>query len=66
MNEPFLRPCPFCGSSNIVAQGDDGYRWYHVICDNCGGCCGESGCDTRQKAIDKWNTRPTSDRGSGA
>lgn len=55
MNE--LLPCPFCNSVNVVAQGDDGYHWYHVICNDCGGTCGEFGCDTRQKATDKWNKR---------
>lgn len=53
-----LKPCPFCGSSNVknewVYAGTD-LEEYWVECMNCGGK-GPWDSD-QQQAIEEWNTR---------
>lgn len=57
-----LKPCPFCGNSNIyllkeVAKGyDDQYK---VVCNaNWNGCGASSGYyDSTHEAVDAWNRR---------
>lgn len=45
-----LKPCPFCGSNNLIV---DGFTWVH--CKN----CRTDGplFNDRKKAIKAWNTR---------
>ncbi len=53
MNEPEkaeLRPCPFCGSTDLAA-----YR--AVRCNNCK--IETPKCDSWQETLDYWNRRPT-------
>jgi Lar family restriction alleviation protein len=61
---PELKPCPFCGSKNIDAEGwagkrngeDDGELVYGPACDDCGAAAGEVG-KTTEENIAAWNTR---------
>ncbi len=57
MDDPKLKPCPFCGSSEVELDmyvGIEGF-YYSVSCHNCG--CKLWGKNTEKKAIDLWNTR---------
>lgn len=53
-----LRPCPFCGSENLIFDHDDtvfGVQDWIVECQNClaeGPCC-----DGRHEAALAWNKR---------
>lgn len=52
---PKLKPCPFCGSTNIVmsvCSKDGGAAWYA----ECG--AGARWHDTPEKAAANWNRRP--------
>lgn len=55
-NSQELKPCPFCGSSDVHIGQDRGTSWWYVHCSDCQmeGIydIGESG------AIEQWNTRP--------
>jgi Lar family restriction alleviation protein len=60
-----LKPCPFCGGKPFVANksGVDNlgkiYNKYIVICDI---CTAEIGIhDSKEQAINTWNTRPGAD-----
>jgi len=50
-----LKPCPFCGGTDLEFDGGSIHYW--IICNNkeCG--AGGSGADTEEGAVDKWNTR---------
>ena len=77
MNEIKLKPCPFCGSTDVEAcpEGErrDGRAWlaYYVACNNCG-CNGPiiqthrsivSGPDAaRNASLDLWNWRANDHR----
>lgn len=53
MSEKF-KPCPFCGSDQLMVEvGDDGIC--HVECLDCWGRTGS--CDGRGKAVSAWNSR---------
>lgn len=51
-----LKPCPFCGGSNIIADVyiRDGRE---VGCRDCGASCHAFNPDAGSRAISKWNTR---------
>lgn len=60
-----LKPCPFCGSSNVTLEDitdEQGELWM-VQCNGCGisVCCpgGEDGCAdaTKEEAAAAWNRR---------
>ena len=53
-----LKPCPFCGSSDIKAPYD--YFVYIVKCENCGAKL--TGTYSKEGVEAKWNTRPTDPR----
>ncbi len=59
MAEQKLKPCPFCGSTDLYIFHDHGHNW-QVICD----CYVREGCGasggyrhSREEAIEAWNTR---------
>jgi hypothetical protein len=57
MEEPEIKPCPFCGSVGKLeeVESEDGYR-FDVYCTNvqyCGGTT--SRCRSAAKAIEFWN-----------
>lgn len=45
-----LKPCPFCGSENIVTVG------YTIFCNDCGCKIETDGFETEEQAIEMWNT----------
>lgn len=54
MNE--LKPCPFCGSSDLLIEHMEGtilHPAHRVYCDN----CGASSCYTDTDCIKAWNMR---------
>jgi Lar family restriction alleviation protein len=62
---PHLKPCPFCGGDAFVAQSTNEnclgelYDTFIVICEK---CTAEAGIhDTKEQAINTWNTRPAED-----
>lgn len=64
MNEPEIKECPFCGSTEAprlyTRHGKDGWRdQYYVLCDwNDGGCGASSGWyHYKSEAIAMWNMR---------
>ena len=57
-----LKPCPFCGSTDIDCA-DAGYKtdvWV-VQCNNC--CATYPHFDSKEEAITAWNTRTPKERG---
>ena len=50
-----LKPCPFCGETNVEVRTDDnGLSWY-VFCKECGLVCGFS---VSKESVEKgWNMR---------
>lgn len=60
-----LKPCPFCGNTNIV-RSDDNYGCFWTICDDCGACTGESGIRSQEEADERWNRRTPSPAPEGA
>ena len=56
------KPCPFCGSKKIHADGwwngldgDESKGWNYMICSK---CCAHGGLrDTHEEAMEAWNTR---------
>lgn len=53
---PELKPCPFCGSSEIALQQEYGHLpMFFVGCDNCGASA--SYTETEEEAIEAWNER---------
>ena len=58
-----LKPCPFCGSTNIDCSNYSGSynkAWF-VQCDEC--CAMFPMFDTKEEAIEAWNTRTTQKEG---
>lgn len=65
MDEKRLKPCPFCGSSNLeIARKSEGLHGelgtgYIVRCNYLkGGCGANSGSrETEEEAVNAWNNR---------
>jgi len=54
-----LKPCPFCGSTELqLCRTNEHACW--VRCDDCGADAPST--EKREDAIDIWNTRPDVDR----
>lgn len=53
MNE--LKPCPFCGATDIECKQDD-YGFFYVVCNYCGGKV-DANDGKAEFAIKGWNTR---------
>jgi Lar family restriction alleviation protein len=55
-----VKPCPFCGSTRVLAEKSDNYGKCYVWCD---GCLAEGPnksvelFDEYQNAFDAWNNR---------
>jgi len=51
-----MRPCPFCGETDIRIATDDGFRWYFALC-----VCGARGPEERgpDAPVESWNKRGT-------
>lgn len=62
-----LLPCPFCGGETHIKSWlpCDGYMGesarYKARCEDCYACTDD--VDTKQRAIDLWNTRTPKERG---
>jgi Restriction alleviation protein Lar len=58
-----VRPCPFCGDSNLGFEDGSTYRWGVAYCAGCGASAGETRREYPDKgkwheeAIKQWNTR---------
>ena len=50
-----LKPCPFCGSSDLWIDGGECLNNFEVVCTKCGGRIGYF--DTKADAIAAWNRR---------
>ena len=48
-----LLPCPFCGSVNQTVKHSGRWGWFV----SCGCAAVGPSADSRQSAIDKWNSR---------
>lgn len=64
MNKSELKPCPFCGSTDVKLVGshtnDDCYSSYYsyrVFCRNCGARGAEKRDEEKPLAIRAWNRR---------
>lgn len=63
-----LKPCPFCGSENIIVKGYPlkvayrGQRHYFVMCHDCG-CQTKKLYGDERKVIEIWNRRVGADNG---
>ncbi|MES2783799.1 MAG: Lar family restriction alleviation protein [Pseudomonadota bacterium] len=55
-----LKPCPFCGSTNVDAKGWASQNSNGPACDDCGASAGSTLADTPEANIAAWNTRPDS------
>lgn len=56
--EPMLKPCPFCGSTDVKMSESTNYRDYAfrgVYCCNCGMFCMAGGND--ENRVKMWNRR---------
>ena len=49
-----LKPCPFCGDTNIEVESEDGRYWY-AFCDRC--LCEGPNVLSKKAAIEQWNGR---------
>ena len=59
MEKVELKPCPFCGGTEIKVDNDQGI--YFVYCDQCE--CETSKYVTEDKAIQAWNRRADDGKG---
>jgi Lar family restriction alleviation protein len=55
MTQYKLAPCPFCGDAGNPIT--DSYYNHWVICENCGVSTSETGAESQEAAIAKWNRR---------
>jgi Lar family restriction alleviation protein len=53
MTEQTLKPCPFCGSDDVIFEGIPGC--VSVVCEICE--CVKVGYDNHEQAIQAWNQR---------
>ena len=59
MKNYYLKPCPFCGCSDVsmYTNGSDLDNYSYVVeCDGCG-CTLDTGWQTEEKAAEEWNLR---------
>ena len=49
-----LKPCPFCGNTDLCQFWTDGF---HVTCSNCDTQVRDF--ESEEKCTEKWNTRTT-------
>ena len=59
-NKPELLPCPFCGCGAQVVQVMTTPTLFNVECVDC--CCETATFDTRELAINHWNTRASTEK----
>ena len=65
-----IKPCPFCGDTDIDFREGSTFRWMLAECNNCGATCGEIRLQTcgegtpsdwrkngENDVIDEWNRR---------
>lgn len=65
-----VRPCPFCGETDVDVYEGSTFRWRYAGCGMCGAQAGEIRCQTmgegtkeeweaaaRIRAIEEWNQR---------
>ena len=52
-----LKPCPFCGDTDVCIEANDDYAGYWIGC-NSPDCYGMTVYGDEQEIIDWWNTRP--------
>ena len=60
-----LKPCPFCGGKALLGFSKDEHlnERHFVICENVIKCgCLTQYCNSKDKAIEKWNRRAEKDR----
>ena len=73
-----IKPCPFCGGTDVVIDEGTTHRWYVARCDRCGAQAGEArvpaSCtrsleqrerDIKASALAEWNARATPEQESG-
>lgn len=67
MKYEILKPCPFCGSDEILVKDydhygiDSWYTGYGVVCMDCGAQT-KTHYKTEKKAIHAWNRRVNNDK----
>lgn len=65
MNEELkLKPCPFCGCSDIsmYTNGSDLDNYSYIVeCDGCG-CLLDTGFESEERAAEEWNRRKEPER----
>ena len=54
-----LKPCPFCGSDDLIVCESKKRAYFYVSCYECGAECG--GCEGLEEAIEEWNRRVKED-----
>jgi hypothetical protein len=55
-----LKKCPFCGGEATTYKNKAGF--FGVMCKDTPFCCTMTGYNTREKAIEAWNTRKPVER----
>ena len=63
MSEPELKPCPFCGGTNIQIESN-GIGDYYCVCGDidgaypgCGARTDDFKCEGKEYAAKRWNQR---------
>ena len=70
-----LKPCPFCGETNVSVNNGSTFRWRVAVCNCCGAQAGEVRAQTygdgtrdtweaeaKKDALAEWNRRQASDK----
>ena len=60
MAECNLKPCPFCGGTDIRIDLEDEYNNWRIMCYK---CLGRITGYSKSRTITKWNTRTPKERG---